>query len=210
MTTAAALADGLSGLGLMLPNEASGKLLAYVDLLMKWNRTYNLTAIREPERMVSHHLIDSLSVLSHLPEGSLVDVGSGGGLPGIPIAIAQPQRRVTLNDSNHKKGAFMQQAAIELGLANVDVHVGRAEGWRPIQLFDGAISRAFAELADFIMACRHLVRPEGFFAAMKGLHPHEEIAKVPQGVRCDSVTRLSVPLVEGDRHLVLCRSDTRP
>ena len=210
MTTSAALADGLRGLGLRLPNEATGKLLAYVDLLMKWNRTYNLTAIREPERMVSHHLIDSLAVLPHLPEGSLVDVGSGGGLPGIPIAIAQPRRRVTLNDSNHKKGAFMQQAAIELGLANVDVHVGRAEAWRPIQLFDGAISRAFAELADFIAACRHLVRPGGFFAAMKGLHPHEEISKVPQGVRCDSVARLRVPLVDGDRHLVVCRSETPP
>ena len=206
MTTAAALAGGLNGLGLLLPGEATGKLLAYVELLVKWNRTYNLTAIREPERMVSHHLIDSLAVLPHLPEGSLLDVGSGGGLPGIPIAIAQPQRRVTLNDSNHKKGAFMQQAAIELGLANVDVHIGRVEAWRPGVLFDGAISRAFAELADFIAACRHLVRPGGFFAAMKGLHPHEEIAKVPQGMSCDSVIRLGVPLAVGDRHLVLCRS----
>jgi 16S rRNA (guanine527-N7)-methyltransferase len=210
MTAAATLAKGLEGLGIALPEEASGKLLAYVDLLLKWNRTYNLTAIREPERMVSHHLIDSLAVLPHLPQGSLVDVGSGGGLPGIPIAIAQPQRQLTLNDSNHKKGAFLQQAAIELGLANVDVHIGRAEAWRPIQLFDGAISRAFAELIDFISACGHLVRPGGFFAAMKGLHPHEEIARVPLGMRCDSVVKLTVPLVEGDRHLVLCRNVNHP
>lgn len=208
MTTAATLAEGLKGLGLTLPADAFRKLIAYVELLMKWNRTYNLTAIREPGRMVSHHLIDSLAVLPHLPAGSLVDVGSGGGLPGIPIAIAQPQRRVTLNDSNHKKGAFMQQAAIELGLANVDVHIGRAEEWRPAERFDGAISRAFAELADFIAACRHLVKPAGFFVAMKGLYPNDEIAKLPPGMRCESVTRLNVPLVDGDRHFVLCRGGT--
>lgn len=204
MTPASTLAQGLQGLGLSLPDETSLKLLAYVDLLAKWNRTYNLTAIREPERMVSHHLIDSLSVLPHLPQGTLVDVGAGGGLPGIPIAIVQPGRRVTLNDSSHKKGAFMQQAVIELGLANVSVHVGRAEDWHPEERFDGAISRAFAELTDFIAACRHLVRPGGGFAAMKGVYPHEEIAKVPAGVKCALPIRLAVPLVDGDRHLVLC------
>ncbi|CAN0387056.1 unnamed protein product, partial [Phaeothamnion confervicola] len=205
MTPTATLALGLEGLGLQLPGQAQRQLLAYVELLAKWNRTYNLTAIREPERMVSHHLIDSLSVLPHLPEGALVDIGAGGGLPGIPIAIAQPRRRVTLNDSNHKKGAFMQQAVIELGLGNVEVHVGRAEDWRPETRFDGAISRAFAEIADFIASCRHLVRPGGFFAAMKGVYPHEEIAKVPAGVGCAEPVRLAVPLVDGDRHLVLCR-----
>lgn len=205
MTPADTLARGLEGLGLTLPGDATRRLLAYVDLLAKWNRTYNLTAIREPERMVSHHLVDSLSVLPHLPPGSLVDVGAGGGLPGIPIAIAQPDRRVALNDSNHKKGAFMQQAAIELGLANVEVHTGRAEDWHPQVRFDGAISRAFAELADFIAACRHLVKPGGYFAAMKGLYPHDELAKAPAGVRCAEPIRLDVPLVDGDRHLVLCR-----
>ena len=205
MTSPAMLEEGLAGLELKLPSEASLKLIAYVELLTKWNRTYNLTAIREPERMVSHHLIDSLAVLSLLPEGSLVDVGSGGGLPGIPIAIAQPDRRVTLNDSNHKKGAFLQQAAIELDLANVSIHVGRVEDWRPTEGFAGAISRAFAELADFVAACRHLVKPGGYFAAMKGVYPHEEIAKVSKDVRCDTVARLNVPLVGGDRHLVLCR-----
>ena len=133
MTPQATLAEGLEGLGLALPEEATRKLLAYVDLLAKWNRTYNLTAIREPERMVSHHLIDSLAVLPHLPAGTLVDIGAGGGLPGIPIAIANPDLHVTLNDSNHKKGVFMQQAAIELGLSNVRVHVGRGQSislWR--------------------------------------------------------------------------------
>lgn len=204
MTPAALLAEGLDGLGLPLPEDAKRKLLAYVDLLAKWNRTYNLTAIREPERMVSYHLIDSLAVLPYLPAGTLVDVGSGGGVPGIPLAIARPDLRVTLNDSNHKKGAFMQQVVIELGLANAEVHVGRAEEWRPGRLFDGAISRAFAELSDFIAACRHLVKPGGFFAAMKGLFPHDEIARVPSGVRCERVFRLNVPRVDGERHLVLC------
>jgi len=205
MTPAATLARGLDDLGLTLAEDASRKLLAYLALLAKWNRTYNLTAIREPERMVSHHLIDSLSVLPHLPPGTLVDVGAGGGLPGIPIAIAQPERRVTLNDSNHKKGAFMQQAAIELGLANVEVYTGRAEDWHPAERFDGAISRAFAELADFIAASRHLVKPAGFFAAMKGLYPHDEIAKVPGDINCAEPIKLNVPLIDGDRHLVICR-----
>ena len=205
MSSKDALAAGLDGLGLVLPAEACRKLLAYVELLAKWNRTYNLTSIREPGRMVSHHLIDSLSVLPHLGTGSLVDVGAGGGLPGIPIAIADPTRRVTLNDSNHKKGAFMQQAVIELGLENASVHVGRAEAWHPPERFDGAISRAFAELGDFISSCRHLVRSGGYFAAMKGVHPHDEIARLPSGVNCLQPIRLSVPLVDGERHLVLCR-----
>jgi 16S rRNA (guanine527-N7)-methyltransferase len=203
MTPAGTLGEGLERLGLPLSETARGKLLAYLELLAKWNRTYNLTAVRDPERMVSHHLIDSLSVLPHLPQGTLADIGAGGGLPGIPIAIAQPERTVVLNDSNHKKGAFMQQAAIELELGNVSVHVGRSEEWRPGQLFDGAISRAFSELSDFIAACRHVVKPDGFFAAMKGVYPDEEIARLPDTVRCAPL-RLQVPLVEGERHLVLC------
>lgn len=204
MTLAETLAEGLDGLALRLPQKALNSLLAYVDLLVKWNRTYNLTAIREPQRMVTHHLIDSLAVLPHLPPGSLVDIGSGGGLPGIPIAIAQPERAVVLNDSNHKKGAFMQQAVIELGLRNASVHVGRAEDWHPRERFDGAISRAFAELADYVSACRHLVRDGGFLAAMKGLDPVDEIARVPEGVVCGTVLKLEVPLIEGARHFVLC------
>lgn len=206
MTPAETLAQGLEGLGLTLSAGASAQLLAYVDLLAKWNRTYNLTAIREPERMVTHHLLDSLALLPHLPPGTLVDVGSGGGLPGIPIAIAQPQRQVVLNDSNHKKGAFLQQAGIELGLQNVAVHVGRAEDWRPAERFDGAISRAFAELADYVGACRHLVRPNGFLAAMKGLHPDDEMARLPEGIQCEPVRKLHVPFLDGERHFVVCRA----
>jgi 16S rRNA (guanine527-N7)-methyltransferase len=207
MTPSATLSEGLASLGVGLPPRAPALLLAYVELLAKWNRTFNLTAIREPERMVSHHLLDSLAIVPHLPLGALVDIGTGGGLPGIPIAIAQPERRVTLLDSNHKKGAFVQQAAIELGLSNVDVHVGRAEDWQPAARFDGAVSRAFAELPDFIAACRHLVKPGGFFAAMKGLYPNEEIARLPEGLRCGPVCKLEVPWLDAERHFVLCTAE---
>lgn len=205
MTPQAALERGLGELALPLPAAANGQLLAYLELLAKWNRTYNLTAIRNPVQAVSHHLLDSLAVLRELPAGMLADVGSGGGLPGIPIAIAEPQRRVILNDASQKKGAFLRQAVIELGLANAEVHVGRAETWRPVARFAVVISRGFAELANFIAACRHLIAPAGVFAAMKGAHPWRELARVGSDCECSDVRRLAVPLLEADRHLVLCR-----
>lgn len=201
----AALRRGLEELALSLPDGAQEKLLAYLELLAKWNRTYNLTAIREPERMLSHHLLDSLAVVPHLPAGPLADVGSGGGLPGIALAIADPDRRVTLNDANQKKGAFLQQAVIELKLTNADVHVGRAQTWRPAQGFACVITRGFAELADFIGACRHLLSPGGVLAAMKGVFPQAELQRVPAGVVCRDVRRLRVPALQAERHLVLCR-----
>jgi len=200
-----ALHRGLKELGLPLAQDAQAKLLAYLALLAKWNKTYNLTAIRDPDKMISHHLLDSLVVLPHLPQGALADVGAGGGLPGIPIAIAEPERRVTLNDASHKKAAFLQQAIIELRLANADVHVGRVQAWRPAQKFACVIARGFAELAEFIAACRHLLAPEGVLAAMKGVFPAAELARVPAGVNCRDVRRLQVPLLQAERHLVLCR-----
>ena len=201
----AALQRGLDELALPLPGGAREKLLAYLELLAKWNKTYNLTAIRDPDKMISHHLLDSLAVLPHLPAGLLADVGSGGGLPGIPLAIAQPARRVTLNDANHKKAAFLQQAVIELKLTNAQVHVGRVQAWRPAQRFACVITRGFAELADFISACRHLLAPGGVLAAMKGVFPRSELERVPSGAECRDVRRLQVPLLEAERHLVLCR-----
>jgi len=202
------LLRGLQDLGLTLSNDALGKLLAYLTLLDKWNRTYNLTAIREPEHMVSHHLIDSLAVLSALPPGSLADVGSGGGLPGIPIAIAQPQRILSLNDSNSKKVAFLRQAKIQLGLHNVEVHAGRVEDWRPDPLFDVVISRAFSSLGQFALSCTHLVRLGGFLAAMKGVHPEAEVAALPPQVRLRQSLRLTTPGIEGERHLMLMQRET--
>ena len=201
MTPRAALDRGLGELALELPAGAAERLLQYTALLAKWNRTYNLTAIREPLAMVAHHLLDSLSVLPHLPlpqEGAcLADVGSGAGLPGIPLAIARPRWHVALAESSQKKAAFLRQAAIELGLDNVEVHEGRVEAWRPQPLFDLVISRAFAALGEFIAACRHLVRPGGVLAAMKGVAPQDRQAECALGP-------LRVPMLDAQRHLVLC------
>ena len=200
MTPQAALGRGLGEMALVLPAGAADRLLEYVALLAKWNRTYNLTAIRDPAAMVKQHLLDSLSVLPHLPladDGRLVDAGSGAGLPGIPLAIARPAWRIVLAESNQKKAAFLRQAAIELALGNVAVHEGRVEAWRPQPLFDVVISRAFAALEDFIAACRHLVTPGGTLAAMKGTEPTD----VRHG--CAAIA-LQVPLLDAQRHLVLC------
>lgn len=201
MTPGAALDRGLRELSLELPGGARERLLLYTTLLEKWNRTYNLTAIRDPLAMVVHHLLDSLSVLPHLPlprEGArLADAGSGAGLPGIPLAIARPRWQVALAESSQKKAAFLRQAAIELGLDNVEVHEGRVEAWRPQPLFDLVISRAFAALADFVAACRHLVRPGGMLAAMKGAASEERRQEC-------TLIALRVPLLDAQRHLVLC------
>lgn len=200
MTPQEALDRGLAELALELPGGGRDKLLQYVALLEKWNRTFNLTAIREPREMVSHHLLDSLAVAPHLrlPAGArLADVGSGAGLPGIPLAIANPDWAVTLNDSNTKKTAFLRQAAIELRLGNVSVHEGRVQDWHPAERFAAVISRAFAELSEFIDACRHLIAPDGVLAAMKG--------RAPTAHANAQIIRLRVPLLEAERHLVLVR-----
>jgi len=200
MTPGAALDQGLAQLALSLPASAPASLLKYLGLLSKWNRTYNLTAIRDPLAMVAHHLLDSLAVLPHLPlseRARLADAGSGAGLPGIPIAIARPGWHVALAESSQKKAAFLRQATIELALANVEVHEGRVEAWQPTPLFDLVISRAFAALGDFIAACRHLVQPAGMLAAMKGAAPDD-------APRACQLVRLDVPLLGAQRHLVLC------
>ena len=205
MTAQVALDRGLAELGLELPAGARERLLEYIALLVKWNRTYNLTAIRDPLAMVAHHLLDSLAVLPHLPlagaDARLADAGSGAGLPGIPLALARPQWRVALAESSQKKAAFLRQAAIELALDNVEVHEGRVEAWRPATLFDVVISRAFAALTEFVLLCRHLVAPNGVLAAMTGAAPAD------LGAEC-AVIRLRVPLLDAQRHLVLCRASS--
>jgi 16S rRNA (guanine527-N7)-methyltransferase len=200
MTPQAALDRGLGDLSLALPPGARERLLDYMKLLVKWNRTYNLTAIRDPLAMVGHHLLDSLAVVPNLPlapNARLADAGSGAGLPGIPLAIARPDWRVALAETSQKKAAFLRQATIELGLQNVEVHEGRVEAWRPQPLFDAVISRAFAALAEFIAACRHLLAPSGLLAAMTGAAP----ATLQSGCK---LIRLHVPLLDAQRHLVLC------
>ncbi len=200
------LDEGLAALAVRLPPRARDSLAAYVALLAKWNRTYNLTAIREPERMVTHHVLDSLAVLPQLPsrEGlRVLDVGSGGGVPGIPLAIAQPGWSIVLLDGNHKKGAFLQQAVIELGLRNAQAVVARVEAYRPDAPFDVVISRAFSDLATFVeCGARHLA-PRGQLVAMKGVFPDEEIANLPAGIRVVASPALAVPGLDAERHLVI-------
>jgi len=207
MTPRTALERGLQTMGLALSASVEEQLLKYIELLVKWNRTYNLTAVRDPLAMVSHHLLDSLAVLPHLAfageRARVADIGSGAGLPGIPLALARPDWRVALVEANEKKAAFLQQAKIELALPNVQIHSGRAEEWRPAERFAVVISRAFAELAQFVTACKHLLAPDGVVAAMKGKDPREEISRLHGDYRC-KVLKLEVPLVEGERHLVLC------
>jgi len=201
-----ALAAGIAALGLDIDEAAQTKLLAYVALLEKWNRTYNLTAIRDPDRMVPHHLLDALATLPHLPPQRvmrLVDVGSGAGVPGLPLAIARPSWQVTLLDSKSKKATFLRQVAAELGLANVEVVGQRVEDYLPEVRFDVAISRAFAELAAFVVAARHLVRPGGLLVAMKGVYPQRELPHLPPESRLVAVPALAVPGLQAERHLVI-------
>jgi 16S rRNA (guanine527-N7)-methyltransferase len=197
------LKQGLAALGIDLPQAAQEKLLAYAALLYKWNKTFSLTAMREQDKAVSHHLLDSLSVLPFVPEGNLLDVGSGGGMPGIPLAIARPDLRVTLLDSNSKKAAFLQQAAIELALPNISVHCGRVEQYHPALGFAAITSRAFSELADFVSLTGHLLLPGGIWLAMKGQRPEDELARLSKDVVVVEVPRLVVPGVDGERHLVV-------
>lgn len=206
------LAQGLNELQVIdykakQPSSAlQAKLAVYLALLAKWNRTYNLTAIREPERMVTHHVLDALAVLPHLPARSglrLLDVGSGGGVPGIPLAIARPDWSLVLLDSNHKKGTFMRQALIELGLANVEVVTARVEDYIPPARFDIVISRAFADLATFVNGSARHLAPGGCLYAMKGVYPDAEVAELPTGYAVEASHALVVPGLDAARHLVV-------
>lgn len=203
MTQTEQLSRGLAAQGLDLPPQAQAQLLAFAALLGKWNKVYNLTALREETLVISHHLLDSLSVLPHLGAARrLADIGSGGGLPGIPLAIVRPEMQVALVESNQKKSSFLTQAKIELGLANIEVHCLRVEDWQPAEKCDVVISRAFSDLAEFVRLSGHLLVEGGALLAMKGVHPYEEITQLPAGWRVVEVMPLEVPGVEGARHLV--------
>ena len=194
------LATGLAELGLDLPADTQQKLLAFRDLLLKWNKTYNLTALRDPAQAISHHLLDSLAILPHVGDGPLLDVGAGGGLPGIPLAIARPALSVSMVDTVQKKATFLQQAAIELGLKNVAVHHARVEEMRG--QYAQISSRAFAEIGLFIELTRHLLAPGGCWLAMKGVHPDEEIAALPTDIVVEQIVPLHVPGLAAERHLI--------
>jgi len=198
------LAAGLTELGLDLSDAVQHKLLAFRDLLLKWNKTYNLTALRDPEQAISYHLLDSLAILPHIGAGPLLDVGSGGGLPGIPLAIARPELSVGMVDTVQKKVSFLQQASIELGLKNVTVHHARVEEMQG--QYAQISSRAFGDLGLFVSLTRHLLAPGGRWLAMKGLRPDDEIAALPADIAVEAIISLTVPGLEAERHLIILKA----
>ena len=194
---------GIRALGLELGSEAQSQLLRHLELLEKWNRIHNLTAVQDKGKAVSVHLLDSLSVVPYLQGKRFLDVGSGAGFPGIPIAVARPNIQMDLLDSNHKKYAFLKQAIAELGLKNARAVCERVESWQPAGQFDCIISRALAEIAEVVALVKHLLAPGGVIAAMKGIHPFEEIERVPPDFRVRQVHALTVPGLGAERNLVL-------
>ncbi|WP_079434802.1 16S rRNA (guanine(527)-N(7))-methyltransferase RsmG [Zoogloea sp. LCSB751] len=203
------LEQGIATLGLDLPAEAPEKLRAFGQLLIKWNKVYNLTAIRDEAQVITHHLLDSLSVLPQLAGISrLVDVGSGGGLPGVVLAICRPDLQVDSVETVQKKSTFQNQARIELKLANFRAHHARIESWQPAyapDAPDGIISRAFADLADFVNLTAHLAGPQTRILAMKGVYPEDEIARIPSGFAMERSVELQVPGLDAERHLIIVK-----
>jgi len=200
------LASGIQELGIVIPPELQEKLLKYLLLLEKWNKTYNLTSIRDPQKMVSNHLLDSLAVMPNLWPGHWLDVGSGAGLPGIVLAILKPDWSFTLVDSNSKKTSFVQQAIIELELKNIVVICERIENWNPAEKFDGIISRAFTETGKFVSLTRHLLNKNGKWLAMKGI-PDDELQRIPENIKVEQIIKLKIPKLEAARCLVVLREN---
>lgn len=203
MTLAEQLAAGVAELGIELSAETRKKLLAYLELMAKWNRVYNLTALRNPGEWVTHHLLDSLSVLPHIRGPLLVDVGSGAGLPGLVLAMVRPDWRVVSVEAVDKKAAFQRQVAAELALTNVRVEGCRVEDLALEHGADTIVSRAFSNLMDFVRLTQHLLKPGGQWVAMKGRLPREEIAALPESVRVREIIELSVPGLAAERCVVL-------
>ncbi len=201
------LMAGASAMGVALSEAQAAKLLDYLDLLQKWNKAYNLTAVRERSAMLVQHLLDSLSILPHLPPGDLLDVGSGGGLPGIPLAILQPERSITLIDTVGKKVAFLKQAAMTLGLKNLTAVSDRIESWVPpaehAAGFTLITARAYATLATLIGQTHRLLAQNGGWYAMKGVFPDAEMAELPPDVVIKAVIPLQVPDLDAARHLIV-------
>jgi len=195
-----ALEDGLQQMNIALTDEHIDKLIAFLHMLVKWNRVYNLSAIKDPADMVSLHLLDSLSVLPFLHGDSCIDVGTGAGLPGIPLAIARPDMRFALLDSNSKKTRFVQQACIELGLKNVTPVHDRIERYQPSQKFDTVTARAFTSLPDLLTLTRHLLTDNGQLLAMKS---KEVDALQRDDFQFNRVEPLLVPELEAIRNLVI-------
>nr|WP_155952535.1 16S rRNA (guanine(527)-N(7))-methyltransferase RsmG [Pseudomonas sp. URMO17WK12:I4] len=201
------LQQGAHELGVDLTEQQQTQLLGYLALLIKWNKAYNLTAVRDPDEMVSRHLLDSLSVVPFVAEAgdNWLDVGSGGGMPGIPLAILFPERRFTLLDSNGKKTRFLTQVKLELKLTNLEVIHSRVEAFTPEQPFNGICSRAFSSLEDFSNWTRHLGDGNTRWLAMKGVHPDDELQALPADFSLTATHVLKVPGCQGQRHLLILR-----
>ncbi|MDH0746083.1 16S rRNA (guanine(527)-N(7))-methyltransferase RsmG [Pseudomonas sp. GD03842] len=196
---------GARELGVELTEVQHSRLLGYLALLIKWNKAYNLTAVRDPDEMVSRHLLDSLSVVPFIQGERQLDVGSGGGMPGIPLAIMFPDMDVTLLDSNGKKTRFLTQVKLELQLDNLTVIHSRAEAFQPELPFNGIVSRAFSSLEDFTQWTRHMGDVKTRWLAMKGLHPADELVALPTDFHLESAQALAVPGCQGQRHLLILR-----
>jgi 16S rRNA (guanine527-N7)-methyltransferase len=201
------LRAGCTALNLVLSDAQIQALLAYLALLQKWNKAYNLTAIRDPEQMLIKHLLDSLSIADLIEGSDFLDVGTGPGLPGIPLAIVFPQRQFALLDSNGKKTRFLIESKARLDLKNVSVHCQRIEDFERTQQFDGILSRAFSSLSDMAQACGPLLRESGYLYAMKGLYPEQELSQLPKHFIVKRYHSLSVPGLDEARHLLLLVPD---
>lgn len=197
------LADGIRQLGLDINQQQHDQLLDYLALLFKWNSVYNLTSVRDPMQMVTHHVLDSLAAVPAFKDArNVLDVGAGGGLPGIVMAIARPDMKVSLIDTVHKKTAFLTQVKAELGLANVTVYTNRVEQLQVSTPFDVITSRAFADLSDFVNWSGHLLAEGGQFIALKGTAPEDEQKRVPDPWKVTKLQVLEVPKLQAERHLV--------
>jgi len=202
-----ALANGIADLNLQISEEKQDALLAYITLLNRWNKAYNLTAVRDQGEMIPRHLLDSLSVSTYLQGSNILDVGTGPGLPGIPLAIIYPDTQFTLLDSNGKKIRFVRQAVIELGLKNVQAEQARVETYKPPQLFDTIVTRAFASLSEILDLTSHLLSPTGRLLAMKSRQTEDELVASDLHGKSVEVIPLQVPQLEGERYAVLINSD---
>lgn len=194
--------QGLDSLGVALSAHQQEQLQQYMQLMQRWNKVYNLTAVRDPQQMLPLHLWDSLSVAALVRGDNCLDVGSGAGLPGIPLAVLYPERQFTLLDTNGKKTRFIQQAALELGLGNVQVVQQRVEQWQPDGKFAAIISRAFASLTDFVTVSAVHLQDAGILYAMKGRYPEQELAELPKGWVLSQSHSLDVPGLDAERHLL--------
>ncbi|MEP4486269.1 MAG: 16S rRNA (guanine(527)-N(7))-methyltransferase RsmG [Halioglobus sp.] len=197
-----ALRSGIKKLPVEVSATQHDALVAYLELMIKWNKAYNLTAVRDPLQMVTRHLLDSLSILPYLPAGRVLDVGTGGGLPGVVLAIMCPGREIHLLDSNGKKTRFLFQVKTALGLDTMEIHHERVERFRDDQGFDVIVSRAFASLEDMVAGCRHLLGVQGSFLAMKGQFPQEELAALRGSVELRASHELHVPGLNEQRNLL--------